>query len=452
MEKELSSDFIIELVKLCLDSKKVLDICKQHLKYHYLYNDSQKKVFKFILENYEITGRVPTIGMIGQAYSTDQDTISFLSRVKKVIIDKDQHESILETFEVYIKDSKFRVLYDKIGDLYNEGKQQQAIDLLNKESQEIANFKLKDNYYTAVFRDFEKRQQDRQENKSVALLDKLTFGIHECDDVTRGGFNKGTSVLIMARSGVGKSTFLRWIGLCNARLGRRVVHFQAEGTEKECLDAYDAGWTSVSTHDIEFGQIPESKKVKIFKAQKDILAGGGEIYVYASESFDSMTMDNCYDIIKDITEIYGDVDLVLFDYLEIFTLKGSFGSSEASERKRREEIANKMTNIAVEFKCGVATAYQGQDIAPAQYNNEEFVMTRHHASEFKNIIKPFSVFITVNQTDDEDQNEILRIWFDKIRKYKKPNKPIRIYQSRENGRFYNSLRTLQEFYTTIAKR
>lgn len=451
MSKPLSNDFILELAKCCLQDTKILDICKQHLKFHYLYSDTQKKVIKAILDYYDVNNRPPTIGILGQSFSTDTDVINFLSRIKNLVIEKEQYDSILETFEAFIIDSRFRVLYEKIGDLHNEGKQDKAIQLLVQESEAISNFKLKDNYYTKVFADFHKRQEERQLNSDIAILEKLTFGIHELDDVTRGGFNKGTSLLVMARSGVGKSTFLRWLGLCNARLGRRVVHFQAEGTERECLEAYDAGWTAIPLHEIELGQVSEQKKARILKAQRDILGNGGEIYVYSAEMFDSMSIDECREIMKDIEKIHGPIDLVLFDYLELFTVKGQFGNSEAGERKRREEVANKITNISVEFKCGTATATQSQDIAPALINNEEFNMTRHHASEFKNVIKPFSVFLTLNSTDDEYEKEIVRIWVDKFRKHKKPSKPIRIYQSRKNGRFYDSIRTLTDFYQVVNK-
>lgn len=445
MERHLTSDFIVELFKASLLYPKVLDICKKHLKYQYLITDAQKKILKFIIETSEVSGKVPTIGMIGQTYSTDEEVISFLTKVRKSIVEKEQVEELISTLEVYIIEGKFRLLYEKLGDLYNDGKKKEALSLLTNESKIINEFKLKDNYYTTVFKGFQDRQELRENSKDSILLEKLTFGIHELDDYTRGGFNKGTSVLILARSGVGKSTFLRWVGLCNARLGRRVVHFQAEGTEKECLDAYDAGWTSITLDDIEFGNIPETKKTKIFKAQRDILSNGGEIYVYASESFDSMTLNDSRDILLDITSLYGQVDLVVFDYLELFTVKGQYGNSEASERKRREDIANKITNIATEFKCGTITAAQAQDITPDKYNNPDFVMTRSHISEFKGMVKPFSYFLTLNQTDDEYKNEIIRIYCDKFRKYQ-AKQTIRLYQSRNNGRFYDSSKTLRDFY------
>lgn len=445
MERQLTGDFVVELLKAILTSSKVLEVCKKHLKYQYLLTEAQKKVLKFIFDTTSVTNKVPTIGIIGQTYSTDDEVILLLTKIKKITIEKEQIENILDTLEAYIIESRFRILYEKLGDLYNEGKKKEAFKLLTTESKEINEFHLKDSFYTTVFKDFGTRQEQRVNNKDSILLEKLTFGIHELDDLTRGGQNKGTSSLFLARSGIGKSTYLRWMGLCNARLGRRVVHFQGEGTEKECLDAYDAGWTSIDLHDIEFGTIPESKKLKIQKAQRDILSNGGEIYVYASESFDSMSLNDCRDIMTDITTLHGQIDLAIFDYLEIFTVKGQYGNSEASERKRREDIANKITNIATEFKCATATAAQAQDILPEKYNNPDFVLKRSHISEFKGMLKPFSYFFTFNNTDDEYQSEIIRIYVDKLRKYKS-GQTIKIYQSRSNGRFYDSVKTLKEFY------
>lgn len=443
--RRLSSDFVIELIQTCLKNTKVLDVCVKHLKYHYLYDEPQKKVFRFMFSNYDVTNQVPTIGIIGQHHATDKDVINLLSQVKKIVYNPEGIESILDTFEVFIKDSRFRVLYDKVGDLYNQGDQDEAISLLSKESGEIKEFSLSSTYYSTVFKDYEERQDSRGKDNETALMEKLTFGIHELDEHTFGGFNKGTSVLHLARSGAGKSTFLRWVGLCNARVGRRVVHFQAEGTEQECLDAYDAGWTSIDLRDVEFGVIPKARREKIIKAHKNIMSSGGEIYVFAAETFDSMTVQDARNILIDIIETIGPVDLAIFDYLELFGVAGESYTGESGERRRREAIANKFTNIAVEFKIGVVTAIQAMDLAPDLMNNPDFVYTRHHISEFKNVVKPFSYFVTHNQTRDEYENQIARLYCDKFRKYKS-GQTIRFYQSLSNSRYYNSGKTLKEFY------
>lgn len=445
-KSKLSADFTAELAKACLYSTKILEICRTHLKYHFLQSEAEKKIFKYIYEYTDINSQVPTIGIMGQTFGRDQDVLSFLKRVKDATIAKDQYDNMLVSLEEYIRRSRFIHVYETVGTLYSKGKHDEAIAALSKESQEIQNFALKETYYTTIFKGFEERQIKRERSeKDKALLERCTFGIHEADMITHGGPNKGTSVLLLARSGVGKSTAMRWIGLSNARLGKRVVHFQAEGTEEEVEDAYDAGWTGINTRDIEEGIIPDDKQQLIQLTRERLMATGGEIYVYASESFDSMSLNKCRDILIDVERLYGKVDMVIFDYLELFTVKGQYGSSEASERKRREDIANKITNVATEFKCVTVTATQANDIKMEKYNNPEFVLTRSEIAEFKGCLKPFSVFATLNQTDDEYDQGIMRWHFDKLRKYKK-GQTIRFYQALDCGRFYDSKKTIETFY------
>jgi len=441
-QKQLNQDFVLELLKSCLSSDKVLSIVSQHLKYQYLHTEAQKKVFKYVIDLYNTSSIVATIGTIGQAYSTDLEVITLLSKAKNIVVTKEQQQEVISSFENFIKDSRFRILYDRLGDLYNAGKQVEALQLLQTESEEISNFQLSESSYTTVFKDFEQRQLLRERNQDTILSEKLPFGIQELDDLTRGGFNKGTSVLITGGSGKGKSTFLRWIGMSGARIGKRVVHFQYEGSQQECLDAYDAGWTSIDLHDIELGSLPEQKLQKILKAQRDILATRGEIYVYAAEKFDALTIEESYDIVKDIVENIGGVDEILFDYLEVAGTKKQFGTSDSSERRRREYIANKVTNMGIEFRCGVVAATQSMDILKEKEDNPNFVITRNHSSEFKGIVKPFSYHLTINQTSDESELEQVRLYCDKFRKYRS-GQVIRIYQSLKNSRFYDSKRTLE---------
>lgn len=72
-------------------------------------------------------------------------------------------------------------------------------------------------------------------------------------------------------------------------------------------------------------------------------------------------------------------------------------------------------------------------------------MTRYDISEFKGAVKPFSYFGTLNQTKDEYEAGIMRIFNDKIRK-KKAKQVIRICQAYEFDRFYDRNRTIKEFY------
>jgi hypothetical protein len=174
--RTFTTDFVVDLIKVMLTSPKALRVIREHVKFQYLYTEAQKKIFKYIFDFYDTTTKYPSIGMIGQAYSSDQEVISTLSVVKKLVIDNEQLEGIMSTLESFIIDSRFRLLYDRLGDLYNEGKKDEAIKLLAKESKEIQEFRIKDNYYSTVFSGFEERQSKRQIETDSVLLEKCTWG------------------------------------------------------------------------------------------------------------------------------------------------------------------------------------------------------------------------------------------------------------------------------------
>lgn len=452
MQHQLDEEFLLELFKGCITSKSFLEVVKKHLKYHFIPEESYKKVFEKIVQDYELLNSLPTIGSLTQHFSKytnpDENVMKVLVKIKKTSI-VDQKDAILKTFEGFIINAMFHDLYKEIGKLHNDDKQEQAIDLLAKNAPIIANFSLIGNSYTKLYAGYNDRQSERKAKAKNLGGDKVPFGIHALDYYTKGGMNKGTSTLFLGRSGTGKSTILRWIGLCASRLGLRVVHFQGEGSEQEAMDAYDAGWTGNPLEDMEFGEIPVAKIKKIEKAHTDILATGGEIFVKTSENFEDLTVDEARDILDDIVKTNGSIDLIIFDYLEIFGVKGKYFNSETGERKRREDIANKMTNIAIMFNAAVATATQANDIKPEKYNDPDYRMTRSDISEFKGALKPFSFFITINQTDDQAEANIASLWIDKLRKHKKPFKLIKVAQSLNNSRFYDSARSLEMFWDAI---
>jgi hypothetical protein len=449
-ETRLSGDFVVELIKCCFTSQKVFDICKAHLKYHYLHSEAQKKIVKFLFDSFDVSGKIPTIGIVGQSYSQEKEVISLLSQVKKTDIPNDVHEAILNEFETFIKKSRFIALYSKTGELFNQGKQEEATDVLAKESAEIVNFKLRDKYYTRIFADFDKRQDQRQITKDKVISRYCIWGIHELDDRIRG-IQYGRSALIMARSGGGKSTMMKWVALANARLGKKVLHIQLEGTEDEANNAYDSAWTSITLDDMETGTIPGAKASKIRKSHHDILGSGGEIFVYAAEQFDSMSIEEIREVAIDVEKIHGDIDLIVIDYLPKCNVAGHF-VGEHGERRRRLAIGDKMANMAVEFNCALLTGVQAEDVKPSDYNKPDFVMTRSNTSENKSQTEPFSYFITINQTNDESENGIARLFIDKCRAAKRGGEAVRIYQALDRGRFYDASRSIEFFYKkTVAK-
>lgn len=443
--QQLNEDFLCELTKLCLKNQHVLDVCRKYLNYEYLPTESWKFIYKEIFTRYDLNNSVPTIGILSQVFESNSNIINLLSRIKNVNVSEQQDE-IIEQLEIYVRKRKFQVYHKKLADLWNDGKQDEAFDIMEKDSLEVANFSIKEALYQRVFNDFPERQLMRKQRIEERKLIKIPTGIPQLDNDTFGGIELGYAMLIIMQSGVGKSTLLRWLGYNAARLGYNVAHFSAEGTEQQVMDAYDAGWTGSFLQDIKYGNIDPHKIEQIERARQGFLKVGGEIHVKCFEQFDTASIADCRKILIDWEKLYGKMHLVLFDYLDEFTPVNNtrYINSDDGRRIRKKDTAKKIVNIGTEFKCAVATATQASTVDPKDLNDPNFVMTRYNISELKATIDPFSYVITGNQTNDEYDKGVMRMYTDKLREYKAKS-IYKIWQAREHGRFIDIRKTINAF-------
>lgn len=452
---KINDNFLDEFIQACLSSKIFFETVRNHMGYELIPTEAHKFVWKYINNFYDLNEKLPTIGIIAQEFDTEPNKkrkeaiIDTLSRIKKTYVG-DLYDQLLMSFQKFVKEQKFKVLYNDVADLYEGGKSEAAIDTLAKESQLINEFSIINKYYDKVFEDFVERQKERESISEDELQDKIPCGIHEIDHITYGGHRRGTVFGALGRSGTGKSTFLRHCAIHAARLGYTVFYFTCEGTRKDTMNSFDAAWTATPLEEMETGGISPERMKKLVKSLNSIQAEGGEIVVHASERFDSLTVEDCYEMLVDYETSTKKVDLVLFDYLEIFEIKGNYGG-ESGERRRREQIVNKMTNIAMEMNVVVGTATQASDVRPDIYNNPDRVLTRSDISEFKGSVKPISYFYTINQTDDEAEAEVMRLFADKFR-FHKAKQVVKLSTGFNVGRFYNAKRTINEFWDTEDKK
>lgn len=448
---KLSSNFIVELIKLCLRSKKVFEIAQDQIKFSYMPTEESKEIWQTMVKYYNSTDTLITLGALSQKYNTqsklDIKIQEFLSDIKEARVP--EKDTIVDGIEDYVKSCMFNEAYDKLADLYNQKRKEEAYDVMKKVAEDLSNYSIRKPLYTSILSGFEERYQKRKisQQQEKPISNKIPTGIDEIDEITRGGIDKGDTFLALAQSGVGKSKFLRHIGLYGARRGYKVLHISAEGTEDENTGMYDAGIAGESLYNIEKCNISSDKYDRIKKAIGDVKRGGGEIIFKAFEQFDTATLREVRELIIEVEKIYGKIDALCLDYLELFDPGDNkkYATNNESERKRRETLANKLKNIAVEFDIAIFSATQASTVAPDMLDDPKFVQTRYNISEFKGVVKPFSYFVTFNQTKDEYNSGMMRIYMDKIRKYK-GGQVIKIYQSYQTERFYDRTRTIAELY------
>lgn len=438
----LASNFVVELLAAALEKRTVFEIVRQYLKFSYLQIESEKKLWQWVTKRYDRTGKIPTIGQIQQQFQDDENVLEKLEEIADVEIDEQGgHEMIVDTFEKFIKKMKFLEANDKIADLYNQGKKEQSWDMFVKYAEDFSKFSIQSAKFETVFGDFAERQAKRKSDEWQFRY-KIPTGIDEIDyrlGGDNGGPETGECVLWLGDSGTGKSQVLVSVGISAARQGFRVAHFQLEGTKEQCLNRYDAAWTGTLYQDVKLGNIT-SKKMEVTKRIIKKLRKS-DIIVSSEETFNAKTLPDIRREVKEMEKTYGKIDVIIIDYLELLEVGDGHNYTPHEERFRQAKLAKGMKMLAMEFNAVVHTATQSSSIGEEQKNDPEFVITRAQLSEDKGKIRPFDIFITINQTRDESKEEIMRLHTDKLRDYKNGD-PIHICNNFAYARFYDRKRTL----------
>lgn len=438
----LATNFVVELIAAALERRTVFEIVKQYLKFSYLQEEAEKKLWQWVTKRYDLTGKVPTIGQIQQQFVDDERVLEKLEEIGDVEIDENGgYELIIDSFEKFIKKMKFLEVNDKIADTYNRGDKEGAWELFVKSAEDFSKFSIQDAKFETVFGDFAERQAKRK-SEDWNFRYKIPTGIDELDyrlGGESGGPETGECVLWLGDSGAGKSQCLTSVGIAAARQGFRVAHFQLEGTKEQCLNRYDAAWTGTLYQDVKLGNIT-AKKMEVTKRIIKKLRKT-DIIVSSEETFNAKTLVDIRRELKEMEKKCGKIDVIIIDYLELLELGDGHRYTPSEERFRQAKLAKGMKMLAMEFNAVVHTATQSSNIPEEQKNDPEFVITRAQLNEDKGKCRPMDVFVTINQTRDERKEEIMRLYIDKAREYKSGD-IIYICNNFAYARFYDRKRTM----------
>jgi len=345
MANTLTGNFLNEFYKTCTRRGDVFLIAKEHIKFNFLPSEEYKEVWQSMCEHYDLTQRLLTIGLLTEEFVDNRKVLKVISAIKNAN-DLDEKDAISQ-LELFLKNKIFITAYEQLGDLFNKQEKAKSFELLLDVGKQLNDFTVKqEKYFTKVFKELLTRHDERileRENEQLegSRADKIPTGIKPLDNLLMGGIPRGNSLLILAQSGIGKSKFLKWVGISAARRGFRVLHVQAEGSRKECQDAYDAGIVGINTHRLKYHDLDDDKRKELDDAMIQIQHFGGEIYLKAYEEFDSASFRDVREHIQDITDTEGPIDIVLVDYLELLEPGNgkTYTTSNEGERMRRVACA-----------------------------------------------------------------------------------------------------------------
>lgn len=455
---KLNPGFMAEIFKLMFSDEVIMRIASEYLKYELI--PKEWVGYKFILREaiiqYTEKNKLPSIGAICQKLC-DEDVVQLAAKeIKKAaLIDR---EIAIDQLQSFVKETEFELLSRKVHDLYEEGKKEEAIRVNAEESQRILemSFRSKSGGFQSVFGGFHERMVERRMEGDTASEKpvKVPFGIDRLDDVSFGGMEIGDTSLWIARSGVGKSSVLKWHGYSAAIRGVPVLHIQLEGGVKACMQIYDQLWSAQSYSDIKSGNISPKDRKKIEQAIKEVKELSSDIEVYGFKKFGQASMGDvrqlCYDYFNTHGKFPG---LVILDSLDLVKtgISKKIDSDPDHKKEKLQTCAQLLKNLADEIGAPIITATQTSDVPFEVWNNPDKVIDRSYTEGDKTLVKPFSFVFTLNMTIEEKENATARIYVDKLRDYKESQEVITIATNYDKRRFYHRGRTM-EMYNQISER
>jgi hypothetical protein len=448
MTQKLNELFLIDLFKYLLLNKRNFETVLPFLKDSYL-PEEFAGIWSSARKYYYEKGNAPAIHLLiqklqqGKTKNT-KDLPAQLELLGEIRIREIEYEDteLLHTFEEFIRQAKFHDLHEKLADLYNEGKREDAYGLLQKGSEDIRNFSLSEGKFERVFGDFQRRSLRRLADGTGKAY-QIPVGIDPIDRDSEGGFFTGETELWLGDSGMGKSKLLVTRAVNSARRGFNVLHIQAEGTEEQCMANYDANWGGMRYMDIRLNRIDAdmiSQRNKVAKHITDVVKG--EIFVKCKERFGSISVQ---EIRRWALELFAqgiEIHHIVIDYFDLIAIDGMNFSYENGEVQRQIILGRMLKDLSVELNCLVTTATQSTGVPFDLIKQEDFVLTRFNLGQSKRKFEAFSYFFTINRTPDEAQEQICRIYADKYRELKS-GQTYRIAQNLGYSRFYDRKRTAQ---------
>lgn len=444
VDATLSPNFVEEMLRLAFANKEFATLVVENLDLSNFPRElgSCKAMLKVLADTMKESGALATYGTVEMTFPTNEDVKNKIRDVKALPVP--EYQPMVQQLETFIRRQSFVAAYNEAGEMYNEGRQDEAVELLGKRIEEINEicFTGQKGKFNRVYRDFYKNVGTVQiKSEDETHRQKMPFGITSLDDITDGGCPRGDTALMVMRSGVGKSTFLKYVAWYNTSIAHgHVLHIQCEGGEEEAVIKFDQMIANTTYSKIMRGELSDDTYKRIESIIKRAATVNSDIDVYASEELMELSMGQVVQVIEDYHTEYGYYpDLVTLDSLDL-VISGENKKIDFDPnfiKYRLQKCAQRLKDIATKYDCAIVTATQTGNVPFEVWNDPTRFITRENTEGDRTLVKPFSFVFTGNVTIDEAKAHMLRIYVDKFRNYQNNGIIIQIPTNYENGYFYD---------------
>lgn len=230
--------------------------------------------------------------------------------------------------------------------------------------------------------------------------EKIPTGLEELDKKMGGGLTKGTVGLVIAGTGIGKSTFAANITNASALSGHKTVLINFEDKKEEMMAKQYACLTGRYTK--EFINVPKEQVSEMMEAiwKEADVPNAKELL---SANFRLKKMDAVETSLSDIVAYLRHKvkaqgwkpDMIFIDYLSCLKLKEDGDSSRKQEYEMMERAMRRLTTIAQEFDIAIWVAQQTNTMGLKKQYAEESGQSKVQGGG--RILQPASVIISIDR-------------------------------------------------------
>ena len=452
VEAVLSPTFVEEMLRLAFSNKTFAEMVVNNIDLSNFPRELGrcKVMLKVLSDTMRKDGSLATYGMVEMAFPDSKEISKKISDIKSIPLP--EYIPMVRQLETFIRRQTFVATQHEIADMYNEGKAEEAMVLLEKRMIEINGFSLEEGgsgKFSRIYRDFDKNMASAQmKQEDEVRRPKIPTGITSLDSIADGGIPRQDTVLWIMRSGVGKSTALKYHAWFNTSIAHNhCLHIQLEGGKEEAVVKFDQMIANTTYAKILKGDITQETQKRVRGLINRAKTVNSDIDVYATDEMMEMKIADIVQLIEDYyTEYRYYPDLITVDSIDLL-LTGENKKVDFDPnfiKYRLQKCAQRLKDIAKKYDCVVITATQTGDVPMEVWNDPSRVITRQNTEGDRTLVKPFSFVFTGNVTNEEGSKNVMRIFCDKLRNYRNNGIIIKIPTNYENGFFYDLSRSKKE--------
>lgn len=286
-------------------------------------------------------------------------------------------------------------------------------EYLAKAAHYIATNLSEDDLDASVAHDLVQRALDIGQGVNSAVMDLAESGVpgevddrsaisslgisRELDRSLGGGVASGELLVFLAPPARGKTSYLCAVGARAAAQGRRVLHVTLEIPSLRVARRYDSVLTGLSRNEM----IDRPKSVLAGRKQVERAEGFVKIKDW---SYTNVCPNDIKSLVQRMRSRGEEVDMVVVDYLELMLPNPVLGYGRREQRHLFGQLGKDIRAMAVALDMPVITAWQ---INRAGANID--TIGTEHVSECWDIIKHADIILGLNQSEEEQRNNVMRV-------------------------------------------